>query len=80
MTLPSLSSHLVDHGRRGGDQIEIVLALQAFLHDLHVQHAEKTAAETETQRLRGLRLVVQGRIVQLQLLQRIAETTRSRRN
>jgi hypothetical protein len=43
--------HLVDHGGRGGDQVEVVLALQALLHDLHVQHAEEAAAEAEAHRL-----------------------------
>ena len=46
---------------------------QALLDDLHVQHAEEAAAESEPQGVRGLRLVVQRRIVQNQLAQRVAE-------
>ena len=38
-----------------------------------MQHAEKAAAETETQRHRGLRLELQCRIVQLKLVERLAQ-------
>src|SRR5690606_11016936 len=40
---------LVDHSGRGRDQREPVLALEALLHDLHVQQPEKAAAETEAE-------------------------------
>ena len=70
---PVAHQHLVDDRRRGGDQIHVVLALQALLHDLQVQQAEEAAAEAEAQRLRGLRLVAQRRIVQVQLLQSVAQ-------
>ena len=43
------------------------------MHDLHVQEAEKAAAEPEAERNRTLGLEVQGRIVQLQLLERVAQ-------
>jgi len=33
--------YLVDHRRRGGDQIHAVLALEPFLHDVHVQQTRK---------------------------------------
>ena len=41
---------LVAHARRGGDQVEVVFALQPLLDDLHVQQAEEAAAEAEAQR------------------------------
>ena len=65
--------HLVDHGGRGGDQVQVVLALQALLDDLHVEHAEEAAAETEAQGLGDLRLVEQGRVVEAQLAQGVAQ-------
>ncbi len=65
--------HLIHHRRRGGDQVLVELALQPFLHDFHVQQAEEAAAEAEAQRLRHFRLVVQRGIVELELLQRVAQ-------
>ena len=53
--------HLVDHAGRGGDQVLVELALQAFLHDLHVQQAQEAAAEAEAQRRRDFRLEAQRR-------------------
>ena len=64
---------LVAHAGRGGDQVEVVLALQPLLDDLHVQQAEEAAAEAEAQRDRTLRLEEERRIVQPQLLQRFAQ-------
>ncbi len=45
------TNDLIDHGRRRRDQIEIVLALETLLDDLHMQQAEKPAAKPEAQRL-----------------------------
>src|SRR5690606_32111260 len=64
---------LVHHGRRGADQVEVVLTLQPLLHDLHVEHAQEAAAETEAHRLRAFRLEPQRGIVEAQLLQRFAQ-------
>ena len=41
---------LVNDRWRGGDQIEIKLALQPLLNDFQMQQPEKTAAETEAER------------------------------
>ncbi len=41
----------------GGDQVEVVLALQALPHDLHVEEAQETAPESEAQRSGGFGLV-----------------------
>ncbi len=54
-------------------RLEVVLALQPLLDDLHVQEAEVAAAEAEAQRSRGLRLVGEGGVVQSQLVQGIAQ-------
>ena len=37
-------------------QLEVVLALQALAHDVHVQQAEEAAAEAEAERVGGLGL------------------------
>ena len=63
----------VAHAGRGGDQVEVEFALQPLLHDLHVQQAEEAAAEAKAQRRRSFRLEVERRVVEPQLLQRIAQ-------
>ena len=50
-----------------------VLALEPLLHDVHVQEPEEAAAEAEAERGRDFGLVMQRRVVQLELLQRVAE-------
>ncbi len=64
---------LVAHARRGGDEVEVVLALQALLNDLQVQQAEEAAAEAEAQRDRGLGLEGEASVVEPQLFERIAQ-------
>ena len=44
---------LVDDARRGGDEVEVELALQPLLDDLEVQQAEEAAAEAEAERGRA---------------------------
>ncbi|MNF84276.1 hypothetical protein D3C84_666280 [compost metagenome] len=58
--LTGLEQQLEDYRRRGGDQVQVVLALQALLDDFHVQHAEETAAEAEAQGIGAFRGVLQG--------------------
>ena len=65
--------HAVLDARRGGDQRQVELPLEALLDDLHVQQAEEAAAEAEPERARRLRGVRHRRVVELQLLQRVAE-------
>ena len=65
--------HPVDDGRGGGDQLKVELALQPLLDDLHVEQAEKAAAEAEAEGERGLGLVGEGGIIQLELGQRVAQ-------
>ena len=63
----------VDDVRRGGDQVEVELALEPLADDLHVQQAEEAAAEAEAERAGGLRLVGQRRVVELQPLEGVAQ-------
>ena len=39
--------HMINNGGEGGDQVQIELPLQPLLDDLHVEHAQKAAAEAE---------------------------------
>ena len=55
------------------EQVEVELALEPLLDDLHVQEPEEAAAEAEAERGRGLRLVEEGRVVEPQLLERVAQ-------
>jgi hypothetical protein len=65
--------HPVLHVGHGGDQVQVELALQPLLDDLHVQQPQEAAAEAEAERGGGLRLVGERRVVQLQLLERVAQ-------
>ena len=64
---------LIAHRGRGGDEIQIELAFEALLHDFHVQQAQESAAEAETQRLAGFGLVVERAVVQPQLVHGVAQ-------
>ena len=63
----------VDHRGQGGDEIQIELPLQPLLDDLHVEHAQKAAAEAEAQGGGGLGLEGQGGVVELELLQGVPQ-------
>ena len=63
----------VDHVGHGRDEVEVELALQPLAHDLHVQQAEEAATEAEAERAGGLRLVHQRGVVELQLVERVAQ-------
>src|SRR6185437_8137397 len=65
--------------RNGSDEIEIELALEPLLHDLHVQQSEKSAAKAEAERGGSFRLIVERRVVELQLVQRVAQVLVLRR-
>ena len=65
--------HLVDHTGGRGDQVLVKLALQALLHDLHVQEAEETTTKAEAQCLRHLGFVVQRSIVELEFFQAVTQ-------
>ena len=61
-----------DAGRRG-DKVKVKLALKTLGDDLHVEQAQKAAAEAEAQRGTRLRLKGQARVVELQFLQRVLQ-------
>ena len=65
--------HLVfDRGRRR-DEVERELALEALLDDLHVQQPEEAAPEPEPERDRALRLEGERGVVEVELLDRVAQ-------
>ena len=70
---PGSVNDLINHRGRSGDEIEIVFPFQAFLDDLHVQHAEEAAPKAEAQRLRCFRLEAQRSIIQAELFQCLAK-------
>ena len=65
--------HQIDHRRRGDDQIQVVFALESFLHNFHVQQAQKATAEAKAHGTAGFGLVLQGRIRELQLVEGFAQ-------
>ena len=73
ITEPSVSVISNSTRRHRRHQLEVVLALQALAHDVHVQQAEEAAAEAEAERVGGLRLPAQRRVVERQLLERVAQ-------
>src|SRR5271156_5469196 len=68
-------AHLVGDRRRGDDQVDTEFALEPLLRDLHVQQSEEAGAEAEAQRLGGLGLADQTRVVEAQLFDRVAQRT-----
>ena len=68
-----LHLHAIDHVGCGGDQVQVELALQALAGDLHVQQAQEAAAEAEAQRHRGLGGAGERGVVELQLVQGVAQ-------
>src|SRR6185503_287000 len=67
------SRHAIEHAWCRRHQIHVVLALETFLDDFHVQQPEEPAAESEAERGGGLRLVEERRVVETQLLERFAK-------
>ena len=71
--LAVFSHHAVGHRRRGGNQVEAELALQAVAGDFHVQQSQEAAAETKSEGDGGFGLEGEGGVVKLQLFQSIAQ-------
>ena len=69
--LSAFLNNLINHRGRRGNEIKIIFALQTFLNDFHVQHAQKATAEPEAQRVRRLWLVEERRVIQRQLPERV---------
>ena len=68
-----LGRDLVDHRRRGRDDVEPELAAEPLGDDLEVQQAEEAGAEPEAEGDRGLGLVDERGIRELQLVERLAQ-------
>ena len=64
---------LVDHRRRGGDQVEVIFAGQPLLDDLEVEEAQEAAAKAEAQRGARLHLEAERRVVEAQLVDALAQ-------
>ena len=67
--LAALLEDVVFHRGSGRKQIEVELALEAFLHDLHVQKPQKADAEAEAERVGLFGLPQQRGIVERELLE-----------
>ena len=65
--------NVVDNGGEGGHQIQVKFPFQTLLNDLHVEHSQEAAAETEAQGGGGFRLEAQGCVIQLQFFQRVPQ-------
>src|SRR6185295_13881431 len=63
----------IQNAWRGRDQVDVELALEPLLDDLHVEQAKEAAAEAEPERGRGFRIEMERRVVQPQLLERVSE-------
>ena len=61
-----------DRGQ-GGDEVEVELALEPLLRDLHVQHTQEAAAEAEAEGDGALRLEGEGGVVELELFEGLAQ-------
>ena len=71
--VPSFMKHVIDDARRGGDEVEVVLALEPLLDDLHVEEPEEAAAKPEAERLRRVGLEDERRVVHVELRERVAQ-------
>ena len=64
---------LIDHRRRGGDEVEVIFAGQPLLDDLQVEEAEEAAAEAEAERGAALHLEAERGVVEAELVEAFAE-------
>src|SRR5205823_2562843 len=62
------SRHAVADAGRGRNQVQVELAFESLLHDLHVQESEEAATKAEAERDRRLRLVEEGGVVEAELV------------
>ena len=70
---PSVEHDVVLDRRRRRDEVDPELALEPLLDDLHVEQAEEAAAEAEPERDGALGLVRERGVVEVELLERLAE-------
>jgi len=60
-------------GGGGGEELDVVLAFEALLDDVHVEEAEEAGAEAGAEGDGGFGLVVEGGVVELEFLEGVAE-------
>ncbi len=65
--------HVVFHVRHGRDDVHVEFAVEAFLHDFHVQQPEEPGAEAEAQCFGSFRFPADGGIVEAELFQGLAQ-------
>ncbi len=63
----------IDHGWRGGDEVEIVFAGQPLLDDFQMQEAQEPAAKAEAERGGAFHLVGEAGVVEPQLADALAQ-------
>ncbi len=63
--------NLVLYRWRSNNNIQLILALQALLDDLHVKHSEETAAEPKVQGLGSLRFEDQSGVIKLEFFKSV---------
>ena len=65
--------YLVNDARYCGNKVEVVFSLKALLNYLKVEQAEESAAESEAERSRGFGLIAERSVVELELVESIAQ-------
>src|SRR3546814_17224873 len=61
------------HGRRSGDEVQIIFARQPLLNDFKMQQAQKTTAEAKAQRRARFHLKAEAGVVKPQLGNGVAQ-------
>src|ERR1700761_5290652 len=67
------SRNAIANTRRGGNQVDLEFALEALLHYVKGQRAEKTAAETEAERHGVFGLEAEGAVVEAQFFEGVTQ-------
>ncbi len=73
IAVPSRLHDFVDHRGRGGDQVHIELALETFLHDFHVQQAQKPQRKPKPSACETSGSYCSDASFELQLFERVAQ-------
>ena len=71
--LAAAELELVDHRRRGGDQVEVKFAGQAFLNDFQMEQAQEAAAKAKAQRRAAFGFKAERRVVEAQFADAFAQ-------
>ncbi len=65
--------HVVFHVRNSRDDVDVEFAVEAFLHDFHVQKPEEPSAEAKAQCFGGFRFPADGGIVEAEFFEGLAQ-------